>query len=126
MAYNKQRFYKRLRPVAGGCLKWVGPAQFWDGSRPVAPARYAWELEHGPAPAGFDVVRTCGTPNCCNPAHLKLAPHGKKAKAPCVHYWVCEPQGHATSRAVCKWCGAVCTLYNYIEIPVANTLVLRR
>jgi hypothetical protein len=34
--------------------------------------RVAWELGHGPIPAGMAVMHSCDNPPCCRPDHLSL------------------------------------------------------
>ena len=42
------------------------------------PAHFvAWRLTHGPFPLLRFPVHTCATPNCCNPAHLRLGTAGE-------------------------------------------------
>lgn len=56
-------------PDKNGCGRFrLGTA----GSKTVRAHRIAWELVHGPIPAGMHVVHTCDEPRCCNPEHLIL------------------------------------------------------
>lgn len=68
-----------------GCLLWCaatnehGYGRIMCGSRNVTGSRrmtlvhrIAWELEHGPIPAGLCVLHKCDTPACVNVDHLFL------------------------------------------------------
>jgi hypothetical protein len=63
------------------CWLWTGRRQKWGyglfhkpGTKNglIRSHRYAWELAHGPIPAGLFVCHHCDTPACVNPAHLFL------------------------------------------------------
>ena len=81
--------FVRTRPVrmldgGDGCWLWIGGT---GGHKPGTKAkygrlrvdgvshyahRYAYELEHGPLPAGFTLIRNtevCEHEMCCNPSH---------------------------------------------------------
>lgn len=72
---------------SGACWQWRGSVtgrcsrvhrgygQFTVGSRHVYAHRVAWEMTHGPIPAGLCVLHECDTPTCVNPAHLRLGTH---------------------------------------------------
>lgn len=67
--------------TSGSCWPWTGGndgrwgyGHVWLSSdRPSVKAhRLAWELAHGPIPAGMVVCHLCDTPACCRPSHLVL------------------------------------------------------
>jgi hypothetical protein len=45
------------------------------------PHRFAWILANGePIPVGMDVMHSCDTPACCNPAHLSVGTRSQNMK----------------------------------------------
>ncbi len=76
-----ERLAARLVAVDSGCIEWTGyrrPLGYGEigvGRRDegtVATHRAAWELAHGPIPAGMFVCHRCDNPPCCNVDHLFL------------------------------------------------------
>lgn len=67
------------------CWAWIGTKNnsgagvFTENGRLVYAHRRAYELSRGPVPEGMWIVRDCETSSCCNPAHLRLLPAGKKS-----------------------------------------------
>jgi hypothetical protein len=59
---------------SGARLKHRNYGVFYDVAirRTVLAHRRAWEVTHGPIPAGQSVLHRCDNPPCCNPAHLFL------------------------------------------------------
>jgi hypothetical protein len=68
---------------SGSCWLWTGPTQkrptqaygyLWDAEqkKTVHAHRVAWELTHGPIPAGLKVLHRCDRAACVNPACLFL------------------------------------------------------
>lgn len=80
----EQRFWPKIdkSPGPDACWIWTGTpdpkgyGQFMvrEGCR-VSSHRYAYELTHGPIPAGVEIRHSCDTPLCCNPAHLLPGTH---------------------------------------------------
>lgn len=60
-----------------GCWNWLG-YEAWDGTlgmvidgRRIAPARYSYELKHGPMPKYLMAYRACLNRRCVNPDHVE-------------------------------------------------------
>lgn len=77
------RFWSKVdRHGPGGCWLWAGARDpkgqglFWRTGRKADGTtlahRVAWELAHGPVPAGMQVRHGCDTSFCVNPRHLYL------------------------------------------------------
>lgn len=67
---------------SGDCWEWKGkryPSGYGRHSKFYAH-RVAYELVHGPIPAGMFVCHRCDNPPCCNPAHLFLGTPEDNAK----------------------------------------------
>ena len=62
----------------GKCWEWRGNrdvdgyGRFRWNYEMFGAHRVAWELAHGPVPAGMLVLHRCDNPPCCNPDHLWL------------------------------------------------------
>jgi hypothetical protein len=76
----EERFRSMLGPQdpVTGCIEWTGSRHgqgyglITVGGKLVRANRLAWELKHGPIPAGLHVLHECDNPPCCNDAHLFL------------------------------------------------------
>lgn len=87
----EERFWCKVQRTQG-CWLWTGSTrrqqggygQIAQGGQIRLAHRVAWEMEVGPIPPGFALVRTCSTPSCVAPAHHELvtrAENGRRARA---------------------------------------------
>lgn len=83
-AYRLQYVLDRCRiEPDDGCWIWrlalaggsgLPQVQIPSGRRRVEGAhRVAWQALRGPIPPGLYLLRVCGNPRCCNPAHMRTA-----------------------------------------------------
>jgi DNA-binding CsgD family transcriptional regulator len=88
------RFQSKVM-VGPGCWLWQGSTdrrgfgQFrdydLDAERPgrmLRAHRFAWELDNGPVPRGFEVDQVCGTRVCVRPDHLALVDPARRQSEP--------------------------------------------
>ena len=83
---QKRSFWKKVdRGPAAECWLWTrstkgrGYGAVRINKRALSAHRVAWEIVHGPVPAGLMVYQDfCNNPACCNPAHMKV---GTKSQA---------------------------------------------
>lgn len=81
---NELAILERCEPEPNsGCWLWSG---CWTSGgygsmtvkgRGLRSHRWAWELTHGPIPAGMVLLHRCDTPACCNPSHLRVGTHSE-------------------------------------------------
>lgn len=82
------RHIQSLPAEPNGCILWIAGAATNNGygrfnrKRPdggfvgVLAHRFAWEQANGTAvPPGLEVLHSCDTPRCVNPAHLSVGTH---------------------------------------------------
>lgn len=81
---EQARFFSKVDSSGGpwSCWPWqakltaAGYGQFWPSHGVgVYAHRWAYELAHGPIPAGLDIDHLCRTPACTNPFHLEAVTH---------------------------------------------------
>ena len=74
----EQRFWEKVNREGSGCWEWQacrqhnGYGQFYVSRHRTSNQahRVAWELTHGPIPAGLWVLHHCDNPPCVRPDHL--------------------------------------------------------
>lgn len=72
---------KLAREAGSDCVVWTGRVSFngygrigagGRNAREVRVHRVAYELAHGPIPAGLQIDHLCRNRRCCNPDHLEV------------------------------------------------------
>lgn len=80
------RFWAKTKEGPNGCLLWTravnayGYGVFRVGQRTARAHRVAYELVHGPIPAGLILRHSCHNPLCVNPEHLKPGTRADNAR----------------------------------------------
>lgn len=76
----EERFWEKVNKT-DTCWLWLGaPNRGGYGSIYINGVdtyahRYSYQLHYGSVPDGLDVLHTCDTPLCVNPAHLFVSTH---------------------------------------------------
>jgi hypothetical protein len=103
----EERFLAKLGPKdpVTGCIEWMG-AKLGRGYGSIkrdgatfGAHRLAWELKHGPAPEGMNVLHSCDNPPCCNEEHLFLGTDQDNADDKVAKGRQFRPQGEKHYRA---------------------------
>jgi len=75
---QRARFWSKVdKREADECWNWqsyvltTGYGSYHSRTRCLRAHRVAWELTHGPVPAGLELDHLCRNRRCCNPAHLE-------------------------------------------------------
>lgn len=75
----EEQFWDYTIELPNGCIQWLaGIDDGYYGQFCVGPGekvyahKYAWEIDRGPIPEGFQVDHTCLNPGCVNVEHMHL------------------------------------------------------
>ena len=89
------------------CWPWTkglhtqGYGRCWDTR--VGKVRYAhrlvYELFVGPVPDTLDILHTCDTPQCVNPAHLRIGTHQENMLDKCAKGRANTPRGERAGQS---------------------------
>lgn len=72
-----ERFWDKVDKSSDGCWRWVaslnesGYGQFFVGAKRWRAHRFAYTMEVGEIPAGFELDHLCRNRACVNPSHLE-------------------------------------------------------
>tara|TARA_R110000796_G_scaffold189199_2_gene306083 strand:+ start:89 stop:484 length:396 start_codon:yes stop_codon:yes gene_type:complete len=67
-----ERFWANVEK-SEDCWNWTAGSRFrGSDKKPIKPSRFSYVLHNGPIDSGFHVARTCGSPKCVRPDHLRL------------------------------------------------------
>lgn len=116
-----------------GCWLWRGYVlprgygRFHVAGRLVYAHRFAYELEHGLVPQGFELDHLCRSKACVNPEHLEVVSHrgnllrgegwsGRKARqTACVHGHSLDGLRRRAGKVVGRYCRTCATEYRKSE-----------
>jgi len=109
------RFAAQVRADESGCVLWTsatnrtGYGRFTVQGKLVLAHRFAWQIAHGPVPAGLCVLHRCDVRRCVNVSHLWIGTHRdntqdmvQKGRDAQSRKTAC-PQGHPYDEANTYW-----------------------
>ncbi|MER3405479.1 MAG: hypothetical protein C4289_10265, partial [Chloroflexota bacterium] len=88
----EERFWSKVEK-SDGCWRWMGAqgpsgrGHFRIGSKMVYAHRVAYELIHGPIPAGAKIVQMCEDLRCVRPDHLLLRMPTEGLRPLAIRFW---------------------------------------
>ena len=75
----EEQFWEYTIELPNGCIQWLaGIDDGYYGEFSIAPGEkvpahcYAWEIDRGPIPEGFQIDHSCLNPGCVNVDHMHL------------------------------------------------------
>lgn len=78
----EERFWRNVVDLPNGCLQWTagiddnGYGEFNIAPNNVVYAHiFAWQLDHGAIPEGFELDHLCRNRSCVNVNHMEIVTH---------------------------------------------------